>query len=77
MTTKKKPDIIKPGAYYGYTEAKKKANQKYMSQFVKINLTVSPERREDIKKHSSGMNESMAAFINRAIDETMERDQKK
>lgn len=77
MTTKRKPEVIKPGAYYGYTEAQKRAQQKYMSQMVKINLTVSPERREDIKKHASDMNESMTAFINRAIDETMERDQKK
>lgn len=77
MTTKKKPDVVKPGAYYGYTEAKKKAYKKYMSQNVKLNLVVAPERRELIKKHASDMNESMAAFINRAIDETMERDQKK
>ena len=77
MTTKRKPEIIKPGAYYGYTEAQKRANKKYMENMVKINLTGDPERRETIKKHASTMSESMSAFINRAIDETMERDKKK
>lgn len=74
MTTKRKPEIIKPGAYYGYTEAQKRANKRYMENMVKINLTVSPERRETIKKHASVMNESMSAFINRAIDETIAQD---
>ena len=33
MTTKRKPEVPKPGAYYGYTEAKKKANKKYSSKY--------------------------------------------
>lgn len=65
------------GAYNGYTEARKQANKKYLSKLVNINLMVEPERREDIKKHASSMNESMSAFINRAINETIVRDQKK
>lgn len=63
MTTKRKPEIIKPGAYYGYTEAQKRANKRYMENMVKINLTVSPERRETIKKHASVMNEKMPNML--------------
>lgn len=65
------------GAYNGYTEARRQANKKYLSKLVNINLVVEPERRDDIKKHASSMNESMSAFINRAIDEAIVWDEKK
>ena len=32
------------------------------------------EKREEIKHHASDMGESLNVFVNRAIDETMERD---
>lgn len=60
--------------YPGYTEARKKANKKYMENFVEVKVRMTPERRETIKAHAKKQEESATSFINRAIDETMERD---
>ena len=38
---------------------------------------MTPERRSVVQEHAAAMDESATAFINRAIDETMARDQKK
>lgn len=40
----------------------------------RINLTVPKGKKEVIKAHAENTNESVNSFINRAIDETMERD---
>lgn len=40
----------------------------------RINLTVPKGRKDEIKAHATAQGESVNAFINRAIDETMERD---
>lgn len=60
--------------YPGYTEARKKANKKYMENFVEVKVRMTPEKRETIKAHAKKQEESATSFINRAIDETMERD---
>ena len=66
----------KPGSYKGLTEARKRANIKYNDRFVEIKVRVTPEKRSIIKEHAESMGESATAFINRAIDEAMARDQK-
>ena len=66
----------KPGSYKGLTEARKRANKKYNDRFVEIKVRVTPEKRSIIKEHAEIMGESATAFINRAIDEAMARDQK-
>ena len=66
----------KPGSYKGLTEARKRANKKYNDRFVEIKVRVTPEKRSIIKEHAESMGESAPAFINRAIDEAMARDQK-
>ena len=66
----------KPGSYKGLTEARKRANKKYNDRFVEIKVRVTPEKRSIIKEHGESMGESATAFINRAIDEAMARDQK-
>ncbi len=66
----------KPGSYKGLTEARKRANKKYNDRFVEIKVRVTPEKRSIIKDHAENMGESATAFINRAIDEAMARDQK-
>ncbi len=66
----------KPGSYKGLTEARKRANKKYNDRFVEIKVRVTPEKRSIIKEHAESMSESATAFINRAIDEAMARDQK-
>lgn len=52
---------------------------KYNNEFNKnaydrINLTVPKGEKEIIKAHADETGESVNGFINRAIDETMERD---
>jgi len=64
----------KPGSYKGLTEARKRANKKYNDRFVEIKVRVTPEKRSIIKAHAESMGESATAFINRAIDEAMQRD---
>lgn len=43
----------------------------------RINLTVPKGQKEQIKTHAEKQGESVNAFINRAIAETMERDNTK
>lgn len=64
----------KNSSYNGYTEARKKANEKYNSKFHEVKIRMTPERHEEVKKHARDNGESTSAFINRAIDEAMERD---
>ena len=42
--------------------------------YDRINLTVPKGKKDEIKAHAEAQGESTNAFINRAIDETMERD---
>lgn len=61
-------------AYKGFTEAQAKAHKKYMEGVATIQLRMTVEKREEIKKHAADMGESVNVFVNRAIDETIERD---
>ena len=54
------------------SEARRRANKKYNDRFVEIKVRVTPEKRSIIKEHAEAMGESATAFINRAINETME-----
>lgn len=53
------------------TRAKNKYNAK---AYDRIALQVKKGRREIIKAHAEAHGESLNGFVNRAIDETMERD---
>lgn len=64
----------KKSTYTGYTEARARANKKYMSSFVEVKVRMTPEKRSAIQTHAEGHGESATAFINRAIDNQMERD---
>ena len=44
------------------------------ANYDRINLTVLKGRKDIIKAHAESKGESVNAFINRAIDETMERE---
>lgn len=61
-------------AYKGFTEAQAKAHKKYMEGVATIQIRMTEEKREEIKKHAADMGESVNAFLNRAADQTMERD---
>ena len=56
------------------TEAQKRAQRNYMGKFVRVELRMEREERDKIKAHAERRGESLNAFINRAIDETMERE---
>lgn len=57
-----------------YTEARARANKKYMEKFVEVKVRMTPEQRSTVQAHAQRMGESTTVFINRAISETMERD---
>ena len=58
-----------------YTEAQKRATDKYMQDKKTLRVVVTEERKIIIEAHAKKYDKgSMNAFINRAINETMERD---
>lgn len=61
-----------------YTEAKKRANTKYLTETVEdVKIRVPKGQKAVIKDHAAKQNESMNQFVLRAIDETMKRDSQK
>ena len=59
-----------------------KSNQKAVNKYVKtnydrVNVTMPKGKREAIQKHAQRMGESANAFINRAIEQQMQRDNEK
>ena len=57
------------------TEAQKRAQQRYMASVATIQVRTTPEEREAIQAHAKAGGESVNGFIQRAIRETMERDE--
>lgn len=60
----------------------KETSIKYKNNFIKesydrINLTTPKGRKDIIKSHAEKQNESLNGFINRAINETINRDNEK
>lgn len=57
------------------SKAQQKAVNKYMAaNYDRINLTVPKGKKETIQSYAAAQGESVNGFINRAIDEKMERD---
>ncbi len=58
-----------------YTNARKRANEKYLKESVEdVRIRVPKGQKSVIKEHAEKQGESMNAFVVRAINETMERD---
>jgi len=57
------------------SEARKRANQKYIDKQGEIKVRVSKDRKATIQAHAEARGESVNGFINRAIDNQMKRDQ--
>ena len=56
-------------------KASTRAQNKYIAKaYDRINLTVPKGKKETIQAHAAAQGESVNGFINRAIDEVMERD---
>ena len=56
------------------SEAQKKASVKYLEKLDEVRIRMPKGRKDIIKAHAEAQGESVNGFINRAIDETMERD---
>lgn len=56
------------------SEAQKKATAKYFEKLDEIKIRAPKGRKAIVKAHAEKQHESVNSFINRAIDETMERD---
>jgi len=59
------------------TEAQKKAQQKYMEKFVRVEIRMDAEQRNTMQIHAKKRGESVNVFVNRAIMEAIKRDEKK
>lgn len=54
-------------------------HKKYTAEYVKahyddLKVRIKKGKKEQVQEHAAACGESMNAFINRAIDETMQRD---
>ena len=59
------------------SKAQQKAVSKYMKEnYDEIKVRVEKGKKATIQAHADARGESVNGFINRAIDETMERDEK-
>ena len=56
------------------SEAQKKASIKYLEKLDEIRIRMPKGQKEIIKTHAESRGESVNAFLNRAAQETMERD---
>ena len=70
-------DDEKKSGYRGFTLAQAEAHKRDMENFVEIKVRMTADKRSIVQEHAGKMGESATAFINRAIDETMERDRSK
>ena len=57
------------------SKAQQKAVNKYMkSNYDRVNLVMPKGKKDIIRAHAAQQGESVNAYINRAIDEAMQRD---
>ncbi len=56
------------------TEAQKKAQQKYMEKFAVARVRMDRTKYDAVQAHAEAHGQSVNGFINKAIDEKMERD---
>lgn len=59
------------------SDSQLKATKKYLSKFKDVKIRLLPEEHAQISEHAKATGESTAAFIKRAIAETIERDNNK
>lgn len=58
-----------------YTEARRRANEKYNAKaYDELKIRVPKGKKDVLKAHAQSKGESLNSFVNRAIDETVERD---
>ena len=57
-----------------YTEAQKRSYQKYVGNTDEIRYRTKKGRKAEVTAHAESMGETLGQFVDRAIDETMNRD---
>ena len=68
-------NVLKGGLSVPASKAQQKAVNKYMKEnYDEIKVRTEKGKKGTIKAHAEARGESVNGFINRAIDETMERD---
>lgn len=60
----------------GKTDAQKKAQKTYMARFSRVEIRMLPEKQKRVQDHAESRGESISSFINRAVDEQIERDKR-
>ena len=61
-------------AYKGFTEARAKANKKYLESQAEIKLRMQPEQKEEIRVSAEQAGESINAYIMGAVAKRMEQE---
>lgn len=56
------------------SDARRRANNKWREKFDEMRFRVPKGKKELIQQHAADQAESVNAFINRAVDETLARD---
>lgn len=65
----------KPKKKRGYTQAQNKATQKYIkANYDEFKIRMPKGKKDKIKAHAEKQGESLNTFVNKAIDERIERD---
>jgi len=59
------------------TDAQRRAREKWLEKVEEVKFRVPKEKKEIIQAHAAEQGESVNAFLNRAVDEAMERDNSK
>lgn len=60
------------------SKAQQRATNKYIAKaYDRVNLTLPKGRKDEVKAHAEQRGESLNGFIQRAIDETINRDTNK
>lgn len=59
------------------TDAQRRAREKWLEKIVEIKFRVPKEKKELIQEHAAKNGESVNAFLNRAVEEAMNRDESK
>lgn len=58
-------------SYNGFTEARARANKKYMEKYVEVKIRMEAEERDKIKAYAESKGESVNSYIKRLIEEDM------
>ena len=59
------------------TEAQKRAQEKYMEKFAVARVRMEKGQYDKVQAHAASCGESVSGFINRAIENQIERDNDK